>query len=102
MEIESQKPNYIFQDVAKNGKYYHYTGFDGFWKIIENESLLATQALFSNDSQEISKGKKLLESSEKIINKVKRIDVDGYILCFCKVNDKLSQWRGYCHNAVLV
>lgn len=97
MDIKSKNPNYIFQKEADNDKYYHYTGFEGFWKIIENESMLATQALFSNDSQEISKGKELLESSKKVISNVKKIDVDSYILCFCKVNDKLSQWRGYCN-----
>lgn len=97
MDIKSKNPNYIFQKEADNNKYYHYTGYEGFWKIIENESLLATQALFSNDSQEICKGKKLLESSKKVVENVKKIYVDSYILCFCKVNDKLSQWRGYCN-----
>ena len=57
-------PKYIFQTPSKNGKYYHYTKFDGFWKILENESLLATQALFSNDSQEINKGKLIVESPD--------------------------------------
>lgn len=95
---KSESPKYIFRDEAANGKYYHYTNFDGFWKIIENESLLATQALFSNDSQELNKGKKLLESDKVIMSKVNEINVDGYIICFCKENDKLSQWRGYCRN----
>lgn len=96
----TEKPitKFIFQEPAKNGLFYHYTHFDGFWKIIENDGMLATQALFSNDSQELRKGQELVEKKVNIGHEKQKIDVDGYIICFCKQDDKLSQWRGYCRN----
>lgn len=96
----TEKPitKFVFQEPAKNGLFYHYTHFDGFWKIIENDGMLATQALFSNDSQELRKGQELVEKKVNIGREKQKINVDGYIICFCKQDDKLSQWRGYCRN----
>ena len=95
---EKDITKFVFKESAENGLYYHYTNFDGFWKIIENDGMLATQALFSNDSQELRKGQDLVEKKVSIGDKKQKIDVDGYIICFCKQDDKLSQWRGYCRN----
>lgn len=93
---------------APPGTYYHYTSLETLWDILETETLRATQARFSNDSEEIKKGIDLLKdlcsqcddgSLEKYVNRFGDgggEDIDCYIICFCGGDDILSQWRGYC------
>lgn len=88
--------------------YYHYTSMEKLWKILEGEQLRATQACFSNDSEEISMGIKVIKKVCKelflgkdtemmtFIENLSRDDLDSYIICFCDKDDKLSQWRAYC------
>lgn len=88
--------------------YYHYTSMEKMWKILEGEQLRATQACFSNDSEEISMGIKVIKKActelfsgkdtemMTFIENLSRDDLDSYIICFCDKDDKLSQWRAYC------
>lgn len=76
---------------------YHYTSLEVMWLILKNEQIRATQATFSNDSEEIITG---LETINEIFKeeeyKFDINDLDRYIFCLCAEGDKLSQWRGYC------
>lgn len=74
---------------------YQYREFDSFWTILKSDSLWATDARFSNDSQEQQFGTDTLtceldEKSKEFLE----LNED-YIVCFCAEDDKLSQWRGY-------
>lgn len=107
-----------FPHEGINGMYYHYTSLSTLWKILESETLFATNARFSNDSAEIERG---IEIMDEVIKKVAlkggtieaqmnrlnywlhRVDadrdenkIDCYIVCLCGKDDILSQWRGYC------
>lgn len=108
--IPIKKSEQALCKIAEPGIYYHYTSIESFWKIIESQTLRATQACFSNDKEEINKGinvvKKIskslfsnLSSDLKNLNKsIEQELIDCYIVCFCKNNDVLSQWRAYCKN----
>lgn len=90
--------------------YYHYTSLSTAWAILENDSLWASHARFSNDSEELKKGMKIMlgivqekytgdPDKEPLIEFLKNLsesEIDCYIVCFCGSDDKLSQWRGYC------
>lgn len=68
---------------------YHYTPFEKLFSMLSGDALWASRSRFSNDSTEDEMiGKELLEKEQYYS--------DNYILCFCKKNDILSQWRGYC------
>lgn len=87
---------------------FHYTSREIFWKIIEEESLLARHILFSNDSEEYELGK----SKVKALKGDNTADRNGigeeevgtanerYMICFCEKGDLLSQWRGYAKNGI--
>lgn len=107
----------VCREKAKPGIYYHYTSLETLWAILDSETLRATQACFSNDSEEVKKGKdliakiceknyqqdrcaenkELMEYSHELI-RGENDDIDCYIVCFCGDDDKLSQWRAYCRN----
>lgn len=103
LDMDCKKP-------ADPGIYYHYTSLETLWAILETETLRATQARFSNDSEEIKKGVRIMEELcaqckdgplEKYANRLKNgdgEDIDCYIACFCGDRDVLSQWRGYCRS----
>lgn len=90
--------------------YYHYTSLETLWAILGTETLRATQARFSNDSEEIKKGIRILKdlcsqyndgSLKKYVNWLEdrgEENIDCYIACFCGDSDILSQWRGYCRS----
>lgn len=101
----------VCKATASPGIFYHYTSLDTLWAILESETLRATQARFSNDSEEIKKGVNIMREAckkagkDSTLNKyVKRFkedggtDIDCYIVCFCGQDDILSQWRGYCRS----
>lgn len=86
---------------SKHGIYYHYTSLDTMWKIFDYETIRATQATFSNDSEEISKGLEFINNNcqeifDKNLEKITIEELDRYIFCLCREGDKLSQWRAYC------
>lgn len=107
----------VVRESAKPGIYYHYTSLGTLWAVLDSETLRATQACFSNDSEEVRKGKNLIkciceryyqkESSPenkmlaeyaRNLNQDINDEIDCYIVCFCGDDDKLSQWRAYCRN----
>ncbi len=108
--IPIKRLNMDCRKPADPGIYYHYTSLETLWAILETETLRATQARFSNDSEEIKKGVRILEELcsqsgggplEKYANRLKNgdgEDIDCYIACFCGDSDVLSQWRGYCRS----
>lgn len=108
--IPKPRPNMDCKDPAEPGIYYHYTSLETMWAILESETLRATQARFSNDSEEIRKGVRILKELcaqepggplGKYANWLRECggeDIDCYIACFCGEDDILSQWRGYCRN----
>jgi hypothetical protein len=65
----------------------HYTSIDTAFNILDSDSFWATNVRFSNDAME-----------ERLLKIDNIIDRDDYVVCFCTKNDKLSQWRGYCHD----
>ena len=89
---------------------YQYRAFPGFWSLLTSDSFWATNARFSNDAEEQRFGSQVLDVLAKEARKTgeakksagratfdlsqNRTD-EHYILCFCKNDDKLSQWRGY-------
>lgn len=103
-----------FVENSKSGVYYHYTSLDSLWKILGSESFRATQARFSNDNEEMLRGVENVKGVLEEIRKEKNIklnkstrqfvadlsfeSLDNYIICFCKSDDKLSQWRAYCRD----
>lgn len=74
---------------------FQYREFNSFWTIIKSDSFWATDARFSNDSQEQQFGIDTL--SYELDEKSKELlqPNEDYIVCFCAEDDKLSQWRGY-------
>lgn len=97
--------------AAAPGIFYHYTSLETLWAILKNGTLRATQARFSNDSEELRKGADIMQEAckniknDRVLNGcVKRLeenggtDIDCYIVCFCGQDDILSQWRGYCRS----
>lgn len=80
-----------------NNYLYHYTTRENLWNIISSDSFYARHVRFSNDSQEYTLGKREIEDiSKKTIANVE----DCYMVCFCKENDILSQWREYARGGV--
>ena len=67
--------------------YYHYTSLPVLFSILEGNEFWAANVRFSNDAME----ERMLKLDDLSMR-------DDYIICFCAENDKLSQWRGYCHN----
>lgn len=107
----------VARENALPGIYYHYTSLGTLWAVLDGETLRATQACFSNDSEEVKKGKHLIaqicQSNYRRDSCVENrllmdyanslvhdsaVDIDCYIVCFCGNDDKLSQWRAYCRN----
>ena len=92
------------------GKLYHYTTRENIWNIINTDSFYARHVRFSNDSAEYSLGKREVERCLKEVfeknegiksknTKLSELD-DCYMVCFCKENDILSQWREYARGGV--
>lgn len=71
----------------KYAEYYHYTSLPVLFNILEGNEFWVSNVRFSNDEQE-----------ERMLNLDDLESRDDYIICFCAENDKLSQWRGYCHD----
>lgn len=67
--------------------YFHYTGVNTLFKILETDSFRASNVRFSND-----------DSEERIMGDANSYMKDDYIVCFCSQGDLLSQWRGYCYD----
>lgn len=83
---------------TKSANVYQYRTFDGFWAILKSDSFWATNARFSNDAEEQRFGANVLRVlgiNEATESKAKICLDENYIVCFCKEDDKLSQWRGY-------
>ncbi|HTS37403.1 MAG TPA: DUF2971 domain-containing protein [Candidatus Solibacter sp.] len=92
-----------------NFKLYHYTDLAGLLGIVQNHDLWLTHSLYSNDSEEMVHGAKVVKGviDEAIKNKqyddaylqeLSRLtsEPEGvYICCFCRNGNLLSQWRGY-------
>ncbi|MGF0034520.1 DUF2971 domain-containing protein [Bariatricus sp. SGI.154] len=83
-----------------NGSLYHYTTRENLWNIINSNSFYARHVRFSNDSAEYIIGK---EEIEKCLDRGELSDLDDcYMVCFCKENDILSQWREYARGGVAI
>lgn len=66
-------------------EYYHYTSLEVLFSILNGDSFWISNVRFSNDSME-----------ERMLAETK-YQHDDYILCLSDSGDRLSQWRGYCH-----
>lgn len=75
--------------------YYQYRDFDSFWSIIKSDCFWATDARFSNDSEEQRFGTNIMHRVLPRDSSVPPNLNEDYIVCFCREDDKLSQWRGY-------
>lgn len=111
--IPCRGPDFSLDAPAKPGIYYHYTSLSTLWAVLDSETLRATQARFSNDSEELRMGLRLMQKlcgafedrmggGRPLSGYIDRLlsgdeaDIDCYIVCFCGKNNILSQWRGYC------
>lgn len=91
-------PNFqssIFQSPTHIPHYYQYRDFGSFWSIIKSDSFWATDARFSNDSEEQRFGANIMRRLSPWGQNVPMELNEDYIVCFCGKDDKLSQWRGY-------
>jgi len=94
---------------------HHYTSLEGLTGIVEKDDLWLTNALYSNDEEEIEHGYRIARDvvqKEKLDTPANRVycghiaevlkarDLECYICCFCRKGDLLSQWRGYGANGV--
>lgn len=93
-------PNFqttFFSEDEAERNVYQYRSFSGFWAIIKSDSFWATDARFSNDTQEQRFGANimghLLDVADSPLDLLELNE--DYIVCFCGADDKLSQWRGY-------
>lgn len=93
-------PNFqttFFSEDEAERNVYQYRSFSGFWAIIKSDSFWATDARFSNDTQEQRFGANimghLLDVADTALSQLELNE--DYIVCFCGADDKLSQWRGY-------
>ncbi len=101
------------------GALYHYTDLNGLIGIVSEADLWLTHSKYSNDDQELTRGRDIAKSAIAIarstvpspgadwiafLNEVERLidcsSDDVYVTCFCKADDLLSQWRGYAANGV--
>jgi len=79
---------------------YHYTTLETFWKIIENDTFHATHVRFSNDEEEYTQGKKIIEGIIKDTLPEKPTQL--YMICLCSGPNILSQWREYAQSGVSI
>lgn len=87
-----QTPGFSYDaDPGKIRIGYQYRGFESFWNIIESDSFWATDARYSNDTQEQRFAADIFAYKAKTPVTLS----EDYIVCFCAKDDKLSQWRGY-------
>ena len=101
--VEAEKALPHFQKTIREPKalplVYQYRDFNSFWKIIKSNAFWATNARFSNDEAEQQFGMDVISCmyAENGKDREKRTIVldENYIVCFCRDDDKLSQWRGY-------
>lgn len=75
--------------------HYQYRDFSSFWSIIQSDSFWATDARFSNDSEEQRFGTNIMRRLLPRDSSAPPNLNEDYIVCFCGEDDKLSQWRGY-------
>ena len=84
-------------DGRKMCNCYHYTTLNNFWNMVNSDVLYARHVRFSNDSEEYRIGQKIIE---KILNIEDEEQPDFYMLCFCRKDNLLSQWREYAKGGV--
>lgn len=73
-------------DEVPKREYYHYTSLDVLFSILEGDAFWISNVRFSNDLME-----------EKMLSGLQNMR-DDYIICLSDHGDRLSQWRGYCHD----
>lgn len=92
--VNHQLLQYIDNKNIKN--LFQYRSLEGFWNIIESDSIWARNIRFSNDEQERRQGIDILSAFSRKNHSGKIEDEhDYFMICFCEEDDILSQWRGY-------
>lgn len=81
---------------------YHYTSRDVFWKIMDEDSMLARHIMFSNDYHENEIGRRKITKAMKKVADIELTATDAlpFMICFCENEDLLSQWRGYAKEGI--
>ncbi len=90
---------------------YHYSSAEGLLGIIQSRQLWATNALYLNDTSEISDALEVFRSelesvplnlgemagflSQGIPEYSEQAPLDHFVVSFCEGGDLFSQWRGY-------
>lgn len=102
-----------FYDRKPTSILYHYTDAAGFIGIITNRGLWATHIRFLNDSREFRRANKIASdyaterlgvvsdpeekiTLEYILNQLKVMPGNTFVVSLSQRRDLLSQWRGYC------
>ena len=92
---------------------YHYCSMETFKAILDSKSLWLSDSKFMNDKYEGRWIDKIVEevikelndkyTAKQLLEYKKKYDAlknkNGYMCCFSKASDKLSQWRGYADDA---
>lgn len=91
----------IYRPVISNGSSlcncYHYTTLNNFWSMVASDVFYARHVRFSNDSEEYQLGSKIVNDILGADNDIQR---DFYMMCFCRKDNLLSQWREYAKGGV--
>jgi hypothetical protein len=106
--VGSYQDDFIFGVTAK---LFHYTDLSGLNGIVSEHDLYLTHNRYCNDDEEMLHGygvarevvdAELAKTQDtdyvhflNQLTSLLRQPVDVYICCFCKVDNLLSQWRGY-------
>lgn len=117
--MSNWREGFVNRHSSPPERVYHYTNSHALIKILEDNELWATNAVFMNDQNEIRHAAdilrracdnvvsdldfvgedpgELLKSSVAILRVLNRLHdyVEAYVTCFCADGDLLSQWRGY-------
>lgn len=101
---ERLHPSNVYGTLCE--KMYHYTTLNTLWKIIDNDTMFATNVRFSNDSEEYRIGEEIVNRAiDSLTSQGKKLLFTSnysnfYMLCFCKTDNLLSQWREYARGGV--
>ena len=109
--IGSHHQDMILQPSRCPVELFHYTDLSGLQGILENHDLWLTNSRYSNDSEEMTHGCRVVM---KVLQNASTVAPDSryrtrltelteqpdgvYVCCFCEKDNLLSQWRSYAAN----
>lgn len=110
-DLKNLKKKYGAMD---NDKIYHYTNLDSLKKMLESNSLWATNCEYLNDLLELETFEKELDQIlntdnesmilyiKNILNELSKLRKLTYIISFTNNNDSIAMWRNYGNNGIVI